>query len=287
MEHPSVDEVTRDGMVVPRPRGLPIPRGRLRILWLAAGYVIPSAFALVVVAIVWQIWVRVKDVPIYIVPAPSDILARLWEEPGFFAGEGAVTMSEALAGFALGTGVALVAATVMAHSRFLERSLLPLAILVKVTPIIAVAPLLVIWFGFGAMPKIFIAALISFFPALVNGVTGFRSVNPGAMDFLHSLRASRREIFLLLRVPSATPYLFAAFRVSVPLSVIGAVVAEWFSADRGLGSVIIVAYSNLDMPTLFGAIFTLAFIGIGLTMLVSLLERRALFWHESSSIERW
>jgi NitT/TauT family transport system permease protein len=166
----------------------------------------------------------------------------------------------------------------------LERSLLPLAILVKVTPIVAVAPLFVIWFGFGAMPKVLIAALITFFPTLVNGVTGFRSVNPGAMDFLRSLRASRREIFFALRVPSSLPYLFAAFRVSIPLSVTGAVIAEWFSADRGLGSVIVVAHNDLDMPTLFGAIFALAFIGIGLTILVGLMERKALFWHESSVV---
>ena len=98
---------------------------------------------------------------------------------------------------------------------------------------------------------------------------------------MRSLSATRREVFFTLRVPSAMPYLFAAFRVSIPLSVIGAVVGEWFSADRGLGSVIIVAHSNLDMVTLFAAIFVLSFIGIVLTALVAVIERRALFWHES------
>lgn len=284
MKGPPVDEAAPAAATDPLSQDLPLPGRGVRIFGLAAGYLIPSALALALAAVVWEVWVRVKGVPVYIVPAPSVILRRLLEDPALFAREGAITLSEALAGFALGSGVAIVGATLMAHSRFLERALMPLAILVKVTPIVAVAPLFVIWFGFGLMPKILIAALISFFPALVNGVTGFRSVDPGALDLLRSLRASQREIFFALRVPSSMPYLFAAFRVSIPLSVIGAVIAEWFSGDRGLGSVIIVAHSDLDMPTLFGAIITLAFIGIGLTIIVSLIERRVLFWHESSSV---
>ncbi|HAL48182.1 MAG: ABC transporter permease [SAR202 cluster bacterium] len=249
-------------------------------VWFA--YVVPPLLALFVVAAVWEVWIQVRDVPIYLVPAPSDVIRGLVEDPFLFVREGAVTLSEALAGFALGSTVALTGAVLMAHSRVLERSLLPLAILVKVTPVVAVAPLFVIWFGFGVMPKILITALITFFPVLVNGITGFRSVDPGAMDFLRSVNASRREIFVTLRIPSSMPYLFSAFRVSIPLAVIGAVVGEWFSADRGLGSVIIVAHSNLDMVTLFGAIVTLAIIGIGLTIAVSLAEKKALFWHESS-----
>ena len=243
-------------------------------------YVAPPAIALMVLGVVWEVWTKVSNTPVYLVPAPSVILARLFEDPGFFAGHGMVTLVEAVGGFLLGTAVALVGATLMAHSRLIERSLYPLAILVKVTPVVAFAPLFMIWFGFGPVPKILIAALITFFPVLVNGVTGFRSVDPGALDFLRSICASRRQVFMLLRVPSATPYLFAAFRVAIPLSVIGAVVGEWFSANRGLGSVIFVAYSNLDMPTLFAAILVLSTMGIALTILTSVLERRALFWHD-------
>ena len=223
------------------------------------------------------------DVPEYIVPAPSAALSRLFGDFAYFAGESAVTLGEAVAGFALGSLAALAAAALMAHSRIAERVLYPIAILIKVTPIVAVAPLFVIWFGFGPVPKALIAALITFFPVLVNGVTGFRSVDGGALDFMRSLRASRREIFIKLRLPSAMPFVFAAFRVAVPLSLIGAVVAEWFSGDRGLGSVIIVAHSNLDMPTLFAAILALAGVGAALTAAVSALEKRVLFWHQSQS----
>ena len=245
---------------------------------------LPTVLSLLVVGVAWESWIALTGTPTYMVPAPSAVLVRLSVDPGYFLGHGAITLAEAFGGFLLGTGVALAAATVMAHSRPLEKALMPLAILVKVTPVVAVAPLLVIWFGFGVGPKVLIAALITFFPALVNGVTGLRAVNPGALDFLQSVAASRREVFLTLRVPSALPYLFAAFRVSIPLSVIGAVVGEWFSADRGLGAVIIVAHTNLDTPTLFGAIFALAVIGIGLTLATAAVERRVLSWHESTLI---
>ena len=251
---------------------------------LGLSYVLPPVIALSVAGIAWELWTRLTDVPTYLVPAPSIVMDRLAGDIWYFMGHGAVTLAEALTGFALGTVVALTGAILMTQSRYIERSLLPLAILVKVTPVVAVAPLFVIWFGFGPAPKVLIVALITFFPVLVNAVTGFRSVDRGAMELLRSIRASRREIFLKLRVPSATPYLFSAFRVSVPLAVIGAVIGEWFSADRGLGSVIVVAHANLDMPTLFSAIFMLSFMGIGLTILLSVIEKRALFWHESSNV---
>ena len=247
-------------------------------------YLLPPALALALLGGGWELWTRIADVPEYIVPGPYVILKRLFGDLGFFARHGGITLWEAMAGFGLGAGVALVGATAMAHSRFLERTLFPLAVLVKVTPIVAIAPLFVIWFGFGSFPKILIAALITFFPVLVNGMVGLRSVNPGVLDFFQSLNASGSEIFLKLRVPSSLPYLFAAFRISIPLSVIGAVVGEWFSGDRGLGSVIIVAHNDLLMPTLFAAVLTLAFIGISLTILTSYLEKRVLFWHESTIV---
>jgi NitT/TauT family transport system permease protein len=154
--------------------------------------------------------------------------------------------------------------------------------MVKVTPIVAIAPLLAVWFGFGLAPKLFIVALIVFFPVMVNAVIGLRSVDPWALQYLRSLDASPREILLKLRLPSGLPYLFAAFKVSIPLSVIGAVVAEWFSGDQGLGRVIQVANSNVDMPTAFAAVVSLAAMGIALYAAIAIVERRLLFWHEST-----
>jgi NitT/TauT family transport system permease protein len=244
--------------------------------------VAPPLTALAVAVGLWEAWVRLRGVPEYLVPAPSAIAQRLAEDPAFFARQGGATLYGALAGFALGSTVAVLLAVAMAHSRFLERSLFPLAIMVKVTPIVAIAPLLAVWFGFGLAPKLFIIALIVFFPVMVNAVIGLRSVNPWALQYLESLAASPWEVLIKLRLPSALPYLFAAFKVSIPLSVIGAVVAEWFSGEEGLGRVIQVANSNVDMPTAFAAIVSLAATGVGLYLVVSLVERRLLSWHESA-----
>ena len=271
----STDKQTADGSE-------PTRRSRLSPPAIAVSYILPPAVALGMAVVAWEAWVRAAAIPVYIVPAPSAVITRLAGDFGFFALHGGITLAEALAGFALGAAVAFTGATLMAHSRFLERSLFPIAILVKVTPIVAVAPLFVIWFGFGSLPKVLIASLITFFPVLVNAMVGLRAINPGALDFFRSLHASRTETYLKLRLPSSLPYLFAAFRISIPLSVIGAVVGEWFSGDRGLGSVIIVAHNNLDMPTLFSAILVLAFLGIALTIITAYIERKMLFWHDST-----
>ncbi len=248
----------------------------------AVAYTVPPALALFLLGLGWELYTWIDGTPEYILPAPTVVLERLFSDLGFFASEGLTTTWRALAGFAAGAAVAVVLAALMAHSLYLERTIYPLAVLAKVTPLVAVAPLLVIWFGFGAAPKVVIAALLAFFPILVNGVIGFRSVNPGALDFLRSLRASRWEVFWRLRAPSSLPYLFAAIRITIPFAIIGAMLAEWFSGDSGLGNVINVSQNNLDMPTLFGAVITLMVIGLLFTAAAALVERRALHWHEST-----
>lgn len=246
-----------------------------------AGHVLPPALALAAAFAFWEFWVQWRDIAIIIVPPPSAVWERFIEDPDFFWREGGWTLYEATLGLLLGSTFAIALAVAMAHSRLAERALFPLAIVIKVTPIVAVAPVLVILFGFGTTPKIVVAALISFFPMLVNAMTGFRDVDPGALEFMRSLRASTWQTFWKLRVPSALPYLFAALKVAYPLALIGAVVAEWFTGDRGLGLVIFVANSNLDTPTLFAAIGVLALTGVTLNVILSLAERRLLFWHET------
>ena len=238
-------------------------------------------FALAAVGVLWEVAVRASGVAEYLVPTPSAVWSRLSGDLSYFLFHGLITLYESLGGFALGTLVAVIAAGVMAHSRLFERTVYPIALLIKVTPIVAIAPLFVIWFGFGSFPKMMIAALITFFPVMVNTFIGLRSVNPTTLDFFRLLDASEAQVLIKLRIPGALPYVFAAFRIAVPLSVIGAVVGEWFTGDRGLGSVIIVAHHNIDMPTLFSAIAVLACIGLGLTGITALIERRVLFWHDS------
>lgn len=248
--------------------------------WVAV-YVLPPALALAAALGLWELWVQWRNVSIIIVPPPSAVVERFFDDPWFFWKQGGYTLYEATLGLLLGGGLAVALAVLLAHSRLAERTIFPLAIVIKVTPLVAVAPVLVILLGFGTWPKVIVAALLCFFPMLVGGMTGFRDVNPGALEFLRSIHASPWHIFWKLRVPSATPYLFTAAKVAYPLALIGAVVAEWFTGDRGLGLVIFVANANLDTPTLFAAIGVLAITGVAINIALSLLERRLLFWHAS------
>ena len=244
-------------------------------------YALPPAIALTAAFLFWEFWVDWRDIAVIVVPPPSAVIERFFEDPAFFWREGAWTLYEATLGLLLGSAFAIALAVIMSHSTLTERALFPLAIIIKVTPIVAVAPVLVIALGFGTTPKIVVAALISFFPMLVNAMTGFRDVNTGALELMRSLRASPWQMFWKLRLPSSLPYLFAALKVTYPLALIGAVVAEWFTGDRGLGLVIFVANYNLDTPTLFAAIGVLAFTGVAINVILSLIERRVLFWHET------
>lgn len=238
-----------------------------------------AAAALAIVGITLQVWTTAFNVPGYLVPAPTAILARFASDWPMFLRESAVTIAEAAAGFLVGTSLAFAIAAAMVWSRVLERTLFPLAILVKLTPIVAVAPLFTLWFGFGSAPKVAIAALITFFPMLVNAFVGLRSADPQEVAFLETLGASGGEIFRHLRVQSALPYLFSGARISLNLALIGAVIGEWTGADRGLGRVILVSNANLDLATLFAAVLLLAAIGIAANAIVSSTERRVLHWH--------
>ncbi|MDO8506509.1 MAG: ABC transporter permease [Candidatus Limnocylindria bacterium] len=238
-----------------------------------------AALALLVIAVALEAWTSAFRIPGYLVPAPSAVVARFGTDWPLFLREALVTIAEAAGGFVLGTGVAFAIAAAMVRSRALERTLFPLAILVKLTPIVAVAPLFTLWFGFGSAPKVAIAALITFFPMLVNAFVGLRSADPQEVAFLETLGASRSEIFRLLRVPSALPYLFSGARICLNLALIGAVIGEWMGADHGLGRVILVANANLDLATLFAAVLLLAAIGIAANALVGTAERRVLHWH--------
>ena len=223
------------------------------------------------------------DIPQFELPAPSAILRHLASDPSFYITNARVTLWEAFLGFWLGLIGALVVATVMAHSRFVEQAVTPLAVLVQVTPLIAYAPALVIWLGFGLKPILVGTALVCFVPFLFNAVVGFRSIDPATHELLRSVDASKWEVFVRLRVPHALPYLFSAARIAVGPG-----------ADRrrphrvlrrrdaaGSGYAVKKAQSfNLTLQ-LWGSIFVLAFLGAAATVLIGVLERVVLRWHSS------
>ena len=245
-------------------------------LWL------PAAGVGAALIVGWEAYVRVRHVKAYLLPPPSAVARALVDDPTRFTDAARLSLTAALGGLVIASAFAFALAIVMAHSRQLERALYPPALMIKVTPIVAVYPLFTIWFGFGIWPKMLIAALITFFPMLVNAVVGLRSVDPSALDFMRALDASRWQIFWRLRLPSSLPFVFAALRISVPLALIGAVVAEFLSGSSGMGQLILIANGDFDTPVLFGAVVVLAVLGVSLTALVSYVERRVLFWHESS-----
>jgi NitT/TauT family transport system permease protein len=164
----------------------------------------------------------------------------------------------------------------MAHSRALERAIYPLAILVKVTPVVAVAPLLIIWFGFGPTPKVLVAALITFFPMLVNAVTGLRSIDESAHDFLRSLDASRWQVFRKLVVPSTLPWIISSLRVNIGLAMAGAIVGEFISSQHGLGRVIMYAGQTFDVALIWVGTIILSVVAVAIYALVGVIESRLL-----------
>lgn len=232
--------------------------------------------------LLWETAVYLTDTPIYLVPAPSDILAELAANLPRLLSAGLVTLAEALAGLILGSAVGLGLAILITFWGRLEQGVMSLAILIKSTPIIAIAPILTIWLGFGHAPKVIITALLTFFPVLINALSGFRSADTAVLDYLHSLNASPQEIFTMVRWPSARPYLFAALKVAAPLAMIGAVVAEWMGASSGLGRQMWLAYTNLNMPALFAAVFVLTLLSTAVYQGVVFLEKRFLFWQPNS-----
>ena len=241
----------------------------------------PSVFGIVSFFVGWELLVRVTNTPVFVVPAPTAIVVRLWEELPSYAYEFSFTLAAAAIGLLIGTTVGIVGAVLMANWRILEKSLFPLAVVLKLVPFVAIAPLLRIWLGYELQPKIVLVTLITFFPVLVNCITGLRSVDPLAHEFLRSVGASRWEILVRLRWMTTLPYLYAAFKVNVNLALAGAIVGELFSSKNGIGKVINDTALTLDIRAMFAAILFLAVTGVALTLLMNWSERRVLFWHES------
>lgn len=269
----------------------PTMRRRRKLLpavWAGTRTVFPGLVALAVVFGGWQIGVDVSHVPQIELVAPSAVFAKLWQARGSYASNAWVTLQEAFWGFLIAFGVAVVAAVLMAHSKIMDRALSPLVVLLQVTPVLALAPPLVLLLGFGPQPRIIVVALITFVPLVVNATVGFRTVDPATLEVLRSVNATRTEIFFRLRVPHSVPYLVAAIRVCVGLALIGAVVAEFIGAgsSAGLGYIMLYAYQNLRTTELWAAIFTLIFIGIVLVGLVQLVGSRLTRWADLATSDR-
>jgi len=221
----------------------------------------------------WQLAVLIFEIPSYVLPMPTKILTTLFIQKQYLIKHSMVTLVEILLGFGIGSAFGFVLALAISSFRFLEKVLYPLLIFTQVTPKIAVAPLFIIWFGYGLLPKVIITALMSFFPVVVNMVKGLKQVHPDLVSLMSSLSATKKQILYKIRLPSAMPFLFSALKVSITLSVIGAVIGEFVGADKGLGYVIMVANANLETSLVFAALTILCFIGTTLFLIIGVIEK--------------
>lgn len=228
--------------------------------------------------VLWEAVVRLLRVPPYLVPAPTAVWDALVANRALLLANTWPTVIEALAGFALGNAVAVLLAIVFVHNKVLERAFYPVAITVRTIPIVAVAPVLVILLGNGLEPKIAIAALISFFPTLVNMVRGLEAVDRELLELMHVLSATKREVFFKVRLYSSLPYLFSALKIATTSSVLGAIVAEWIGTNAGLGYLIIQATYDFRTPLLYATMAVASLIAVVFFAAVGVVERRVVRW---------
>ena len=233
--------------------------------------------------LVWEALVRIFPVPQFILPAPSRIITALYRgaASGVYLHNFWVTLAETLLGFVIGSVVALVLGTLIAVNRRLEYYLYPFIVMFQSMPKVAVAPLIIVWFGIGLGSKVVSAVLVAFFPLLVNTVVGLRSVDEDRIDLMRSLAASEAQIFRMLRVPSALPFIMAGLEVAMIFSLIGAIVAEFVGAEAGLGMLIQSMNFNMDVAGEFSVLFVLAIMGLVLNSIVVAVRKRVLFWDPS------
>jgi NitT/TauT family transport system permease protein len=251
------------------------PRSRRRRR--AFGVVWPIVLSLAAFVAAWQLIVFVSGLTSFILPGPYTVLERFVEAwaDGTMAPHVAQTMVEILLGFTIGATVALLVGVLLARSRLAERLLSPYLVAAQATPVLALAPLIVLWFGSGLLSKLVITTLIVFFPVAVATMVGIRGVDPRLLEMARSFRATGWQVIARIEVPAALPAILGGMRVGITLAVIGAIVGEWSAPDRGLGVLINIARGSLfDIPLMFAALAQLALIGVSLYLVMVLIERR-------------
>ncbi|AVF42842.1 ABC transporter permease subunit [Pandoraea fibrosis] len=229
----------------------------------------------------WELTIQLFQIKPYLVPDPLVVIRQLVTDWPKLWSETLVTTYATVGGFLLSALIGVPLAMLIAYSRLVESYVYPLLVFSQSIPKIAIAPLLVVWFGFGIVPKIVTAFLLGFFPVVVSTVMGFKSVDRDMIDLVRSMKASRLQTFLKISLPFAMPSIFSGLKVSVTLAVVGAVVGEFVGANSGIGYVLQVANGNFDLPLMFAALILLSLVGVVLFVLVDMVERVMIPWHAS------
>ena len=248
----------------------------------------PKNFALrllliAAVLVVWEAGVVLFAIPQFILPAPSNVFVAFYRgfASALYIDHIWITVTETLMGFVLGTALAFMLGTVIALSRPVEYFLYPFVVMFQAMPKVALAPLIIVWFGLGLTSKVVNAALVAFFPLMVNTIVGLRSADEDRINLMRSLSASRWQIFRMLQLPNAMPYIFAGLEIAMIFALIGAIVAELISSERGLGMLMQSMSFTMDVAGQFSILFILSILGLILNGVVALVRRRVLFWDTS------
>jgi NitT/TauT family transport system permease protein len=247
--------------------------------WLRWGAWLPTLITFVIAATLWQVVAWTNP---YVLPTLETIGASLVDDAGMYWSNFLVTLLEVVVGASAGILAGFALAVIMAEFQIIERAVMPLVIIVMVTPIVAIAPALVVAFGFGMVPKFIVTGLVVFFPMLVNSLAGLRDVDQRALDVFKTLHASRWEIFRELRFPGSMPYVFAGLRIALPLAVVGAAVAEFVAAGQqaGLGSLVTTSAAQANLPVTWASITLLCLLGVLLIVLLAVVRKRVLWWSD-------
>jgi NitT/TauT family transport system permease protein len=251
-----------------------------------SGLVAPILFIMLMAT--WEVAVRILEIPAIVLPTPSDVgvaLVREVTSPSFLYHLG-VTFIEIVAGFAAGAALGIVLGIAIGQSEFLERVAYPYVVAFQTVPKVAIAPIIVIWFGYGLSSKVVITATIVFFPLLANTIAGLRSAPRDQIEMLRAHTANDWQVFRMVRLPQALPYIFAGLDIAVVLAVIGAVVGEFVGAKAGLGFLILQKNFTFDMAGSFAILIVLSLIGVGLHAIIVTIQRRLLFWTSANDRDR-
>ena len=269
----SIEGVTDEGQLLEKYPSLKKRRAPSRVF--------PIVVALSVIVSIWYFATIVLNVPKYVLPLPHVVLTTFISKLPMLLSHAAITGFEAIAGLTLAVLIGFATSCLIVWSPPVGRAVMPMLAFIQTTPKVAIAPLLLMWLGFGFAPKIAIAFLISFFPIVVATVAGLKSAQHELIELVRSLTSSNRDLLLRVQIPSALPYFFSGLKIAGTLSLIGALVGEFVGSDQGLGYVILVANGDLNAPMLFAAIVIASLMGFVLFNLVEWIERTAMPWHTS------
>jgi NitT/TauT family transport system permease protein len=237
-----------------------------------------SIAAIILLIVIWELGVKFFDIKEYLLPAPSVVWKKIVKNFPLLLEYSRVTAWEILAGYLLSIVIGIPMGLMIFYSRFLERIIYPLLVASQTIPKIALAPLLIIWFGWGIWPKIVVSFLIAFFPIVVDTVVGLKQTEPEMIYLVRSMGANRAQIFFKISLPNALPNIFGALKVASTLAVVGAVVGEFVASDSGLGYLLVVSQGYLDTASMFAGIVFLSLLGIIFFFIIEVIERIALPW---------